>query len=121
MPSVSASSGFSKSFADVNSSTPVLGLTLNLSRSAPPAAPAGIDQAKGPFGVLISLAVSGATSVGSFWFSAAVKLIDPVTHGVEPRTVTLAGADSRRPSGVHGTLSGLQASWLTGRVMVTSP
>ena len=118
MPFISASSGLSKSFADANASTPVLGLSVNLPPSAPPAVPDGIDQRRLAADVTSSVAVSLATAV---WFSAAAKLVDPVTSGAGwgPSTLMLAGADSRRPSSVHGAASGLQARF-AGSVMTTS-
>ena len=95
---------------------------MNLPPSSPPLAPDGIDQRRLADDVWGSYPVSLVTAV---WFSAAAKLVDPVTSGdaVGPRTLTLAGADSRCPSSVHGAVFASQATPATpaGRVMVTSP
>ena len=62
LPSRSTSSGLSKSFAEVNASTPSAP-SVNLPRSAPPAAPAGIDQVSSLAATFASVAVSVATAV----------------------------------------------------------
>ena len=93
MPSVSASSRFSKSFADANASTPTE-LSVNLPRSAPPAASAGIDHVRSATGVSASVAVSVATAV---WFSTTVKLAALVMTGGWGFTVTVTVSSWNRP------------------------
>ena len=83
-----------------NASTPAV-LSVNLARSAPPALPDGIDQARSAAWLSASVAVSVATAV---WFSAAEKLDALVmtgAAGAPPPTVTdTVSSSDRLPASV---------------------